>query len=348
MSARGGGAREAARGGRARARTPGRRGARRSALAALAAVALVAGAAPRAGAYRTSQDSERNRARGIVGRIAWRTSPVRFALQRPGSDDLPLAQAEIAVQRAFSAWTAPSCTDLAVRYAGLTDTPPVYDDAEDVIGWVERGWRDRGYASFTIAVTTTELGDDGMGWAIDGADMELNGEDYRWALEGGAPGTGTVDVEALLVHEVGHYLGLLHPCEGAGGDGAPLCPATPPSPVPTMYPVFTGDEQASLERDDVDGICFLYPRAGCEATRCAPGERCDGAGRCVGGVDAGAPIDAGAGDGGPADAGAVDGGDASAADAGAGGMDAGAPPAGGGRSAGCGCAVPGARRGASR
>ncbi len=52
---------------------------------------------------------------------------------------------------------------------------------------------------------------------IQEADIEINGAAFRWSLDGKE--SGTLSLEAALVHELGHVLGLDHPCSG-GGPGA--------------------------------------------------------------------------------------------------------------------------------
>jgi hypothetical protein len=45
---------------------------------------------------------------------------------------------------------------------------------------------------------------------IKEADLEVNGVDFAWSALGERP--GTLNLEAMLVHELGHVLGLDHPC----------------------------------------------------------------------------------------------------------------------------------------
>jgi len=274
------------------------------------AFALVWLVAAPAAAYRTSEDSAANQASGITGRIAYEPLPVPFAIYR-GTDDVPLDALHAATVTAFESWTEPACSALTVRDDGTSAPPRVWGDDQNTLEWVETGWASRGpaFGSFTIAVTTNQLLRVGDRWTIDESDMELNAEGYRWVIDGGEPDADPVDVQGLVVHEAGHFLGLLHPCESPGFDGAPDCPAEW-AETPTMAPVYTGEEQRTLAPDDVDGICYLYPAA---AT-----------------PDAGPPdLDAGAADAGPA--GATDGG--AGFDAGV-PADAGAPPADDG---GCAC-----------
>jgi hypothetical protein len=49
---------------------------------------------------------------------------------------------------------------------------------------------------------------------IKEADLEINGVDFRWSATGDAP--GTLSLGAMFAHELGHVLGLDHPCAPKG------------------------------------------------------------------------------------------------------------------------------------
>lgn len=262
---------------------------RRAAVVTLALCALLA--PPSARAYRTTQDAASLAAMGMTGRIAWTASPVSYRIHEAGSADLALGALAPAVDASFAAWAEPSCSALSVTNLGTTPARAAMGDGVNVLVWEETDWSTFGFPSSLLGITFTEVTRAGSGWAITGADMQLNGVDYTWVIEGGHTGTTTIDVQSIVTHEAGHFLGLLHPCEATAFDGAPMCaPLTDPASAPTMFPSYTGETERSLEADDVDGICFLYPRTGCETTRCHAGETCDGAEHCVPiPVDAGVP-----------------------------------------------------------
>lgn len=287
----------------------------------LVAIALVLLAPSSALAYRTSEDSLYNQRSGITGRIAFAPLPVPYAIYH-GSVDVRLDLLQAATQTAFETWGEPACSAVTIRNDGITPTRVIWGDDQNVLEWVESGWSGRGFGAFTIGVTTNQFLYDGTRWTIDESDMELNGDDYDWVIDGGEPDADPVDVQGLVVHEAGHFLGLLHPCEQTPIDGAPACdPFT--DPVVTMAPVYAGEQQRTLETDDIAGICYLYP---------AP----PGTDAGVPMVDAGSPptVDAGTT---MSDAGTMAMGDAGPFDAGD-ALDAGAPPE---ESGGCSCRATG-------
>lgn len=51
---------------------------------------------------------------------------------------------------------------------------------------------------------------------IKEADLEINGVNFRWSAVGDPP--GTLSLEAIFAHELGHLLGLDHPCAPQGSD----------------------------------------------------------------------------------------------------------------------------------
>ncbi len=72
----------------------------------------------------------------------------------------------------------------------------------------------------------------------------------------GEDGCGYMDLQNTVTHEVGHFIGLAHPCEAERGDcTAAMAPTT-------MFPSAAVREIAkrTLEADDVEGVCTIYPR----------------------------------------------------------------------------------------
>jgi uncharacterized protein (TIGR03382 family) len=145
-----------------------------------------------------------------------------------------------------------------------------------------------------IVALTSALYDPNTG-RIVAADVEVNGWDgvaagalsttsgpaHGWYFTCGDPtglppcatygqgGCAYVDLQNTLTHEVGHFLGLAHPCGDAGEAACPsscaagdaACQAMTTS---TMFPTTTpGDTgKRTLSSDDVAGVCAIYPTDG--------------------------------------------------------------------------------------
>src|SRR6185503_21045631 len=90
---------------------------------------------------------------------------------------------------------------------------------------------------------------------------------------GGQGGARTRDVRSVVAHELGHVLGLMHPCEVGGLDGAPDCADQPELGSALMFPLYDPG-RATLGSDDEEGLCYLYAGAACEITGCPADQQC--------------------------------------------------------------------------
>lgn len=93
---------------------------------------------------------------------------------------------------------------------------------------------------------------------ITGATVLLNFEGFN------APGRQRVDVESLMLHELGHVLGLLHSCNGASdGSDRTTAPACDNAPEvyrdAVMFPYLqVAQERRSLRKNEYDRINCIY------------------------------------------------------------------------------------------
>lgn len=170
------------------------------------------------------------------------------------------ADVRAAIDRAVASWNDVSCNAMSLAIAGTTTetTNVVTDgvDAQDFINrvvWIEQAER-YSYGSLVLGVTSPLFYQDGT---IVEADVVLNGVDNTWAVYknlsdvpgGSTDPTEATDVESVVVHELGHLLGLGHVLDGAEM-------AEPPTMTPTVDPRL---RTRTLEATDRDGVCFLYP-----------------------------------------------------------------------------------------
>jgi hypothetical protein len=102
-------------------------------------------------------------------------------------------------------------------------------------------------ADKVLALTTVTY-DTTTGGIYD-ADMEINAS---MPITAGPLGQASFDLQSILTHEVGHFLGLDHSNKGQAEDcrgGATMCP--------TYHPGI--EDFRTLDEDDINAICTVYP-----------------------------------------------------------------------------------------
>lgn len=199
----------------------------------------------------------------------WGRIPVQYHVVQ---NSFPMNISDVAQERieaGFASWSAPKCTYFNTFFAG--DLPgATYDinDGKNVLLWVNKPdvWpQELGPEDSVIGVTLPVWSNDGMGeLLIDDADIIFNNVGFCWydfdpknpntTCSGGKP----VDTLSILTHEQGHFLGLGHTTIAGA----------------TMEPAYLGgNDLATIEGDDTDGVCSLYPIGGTMGN--SPGMSCE-------------------------------------------------------------------------
>lgn len=232
--------------------------------------------------------------------VVWSTTPIDYSIQRDAAPGVSLTRALQVAEEALATWSGPECTAnlsfFSYDAGSVHNAAP--DDGRNTIEWLRVGWADRGFSADVMASADLlyERSPEGL-WRIVEADIYLNAVDYAWSADAGEPDTNRRSIRAVLSHEAGHVIGLLHPCEPSGGEGAPICdPVASAGDSPVMHPVYLGPTHYTLAPDDEAGLCALYGcgaggcgeglgcvhgecRAACGSEVCGRNETCDGA-RC--------------------------------------------------------------------
>ncbi len=165
-----------------------------------------------------------------------------------------------AIQNSFNAWESVEESFIAFRYMGDTtlteigeeapcaDNPTntcLYPDSVSLLVWLST-WP---YDPTVIGLTTNWYYVDSG--EIISSDIEFNMQHYTWRIINDPltcnpqVDTDVVDVQNIVTHEIGHFIGLDHtPVEGAT-----MYYASPPCDT----------EKRTLHQDDIDGVVFLYP-----------------------------------------------------------------------------------------
>jgi MYXO-CTERM domain-containing protein len=178
------------------------------------------------------------------------------------------------VEAAFARWIGVACgtgtPGIMVYDFGLVscDKQEYNQDEPNANLWVHRddewpyisGGQTLALTTLTFNVETGEIYD---------ADVEINSFENPLTISDTDVGT---DLESIIVHEAGHFLGLSHSCDGQA----------------TMFAnyVFGETKLRSLEADDIAGICAIYP-PGKDTRGCNPTPRHGFSRECASGVEKG-------------------------------------------------------------
>ncbi|MSU34469.1 MAG: carboxypeptidase regulatory-like domain-containing protein [Pedosphaera sp.] len=132
------------------------------------------------------------------------TLAIRFRLGRQGSGHGDTAAELAAVRASFGQWQAVPGTRIRFEDAGLVDnTSVVVNDTRNTVTWASASspYLNSGASARTTVVT--------VGADLVEADIVIN-SDKPWFTDYNHPQANILFLEAVVTHEIGHLLGLLH------------------------------------------------------------------------------------------------------------------------------------------
>jgi hypothetical protein len=186
--------------------------------------------------------------------LKWTQTPVRYSVSSQGITDVPVADFQAAVDRAFATWQAVPTASISYQFAGITAAQPGRDDGLSTLGFQNRPELDRVLASTSFLV-------DRVSGALVESDIFFNTA-FQWSVAP-AGAAGRFDLESVALHEIGHMSGLGHSALGEtelrDGGGRRVLAAEA-----VMFPIaFSAGSVAgrTLRTDDITGITDLYPEA---------------------------------------------------------------------------------------
>jgi hypothetical protein len=218
--------------------------------------------------------------------LFWESGCVFVTPDSAGTKAIPGDQEFAVIQKAVDTWNngVASCSYIQL----MLDAPRPVETGRDnvnVIKFRDQSWcrpatKDdpaHCHPDSAAGITTATYVDDASSirdGAIVDADIELNGVDFAISVDGESLSQGChSDLQNTLTHELGHLLGLEHTCRtnvdppriDDMGNAVPSCSTVMGNPVytePTMYNFQECGEtkKSSLEQDDIDGVCGIYPK----------------------------------------------------------------------------------------
>ena len=190
---------------------------------------------------------------GNVVAIRW-TGGVRYFVTTREVPGVPPAELRNAVGRAFATWTNTGSSAVVSEFGGLVNSEPGSEDGLSVIGFVPLD-------DDSVLGQTSFVVDEATGQILE-SDIELNAS-FPWSV---APGGETArhDVESIVLHEIGHLLGLGHSALGEtellDGDRRRLIGKSAVM-FPIAFPPGTVADRV-LATDDIAGVADIYPPPG--------------------------------------------------------------------------------------
>lgn len=164
-----------------------------------------------------------------------------------GSADVDDDTDIVAIQASLETWNAVECSAFTFLWGGVTNMAwagySSYGENANIVIFRENNWPyDQRPVAFTSVTYNPVTG------VILDADVEMNAEDYTFTAGGQDKLPGDIDIQNTVTHEAGHIFGLEH------SDNFNA----------TMYALSNFGEtlKSTLEKDDEDGICTIYPVEG--------------------------------------------------------------------------------------
>lgn len=183
-------------------------------------------------------------------KLFWPTSCISYATNRLGTQDLDPADTRAVIRKTFQAWSDVDCPDGTTAKMTFQEREPVsckksqYNKTGpnvNVIMFQDDDWKYRGIDG-TLAKTSVTFNDQ-TGEIYD-ADIEINAANNTVTITDD-PLKVEYDLQAILTHEVGHFIGIAHS----------------PDPNAVMFASYSpgSTTQRTLHPDDVDAVCAVYP-----------------------------------------------------------------------------------------
>ncbi len=182
-------------------------------------------------------------------KLFWPTSCIGYATNRLGTQDLDPSDTREIIKKSFVAWSDVRCKGGIASMTFQERDPIPCKRSEynkegpnvNVVLFQDDDWKYRGIDG-TLAKTSVTYNDE-SGEIYD-ADIEVNTA-FNTVTITDDPRKIEYDLQAILTHEVGHFIGIAHS----------------PDPNAVMFASYSpgSTTQRELSPDDLDAICNIYP-----------------------------------------------------------------------------------------
>lgn len=180
----------------------------------------------------------------------WPTRCVSYAMNERGTLQLDRGDTRKVIAKAFQAWSDVPCPDGGRATMTFEERDPVACKKSEynkngknlnVVLFQDDYWNYRGIDG-TLAKTSVTYSDK-TGEIYD-ADIEVNAALTTISITDN-PKKVDYDLQSILTHEVGHFIGIAHA----------------PDPDTVMYASYSESSigQRALAADDIDAVCAIYP-----------------------------------------------------------------------------------------
>jgi hypothetical protein len=181
--------------------------------------------------------------------LSWKALPLPYRFHAGGTAKLDMDKVRESTRRAFDAWSNVTCNGkrTSLRFEEGDDIPGTHPLTGTNKAKISFGIYD---GAESLALTNQTYGK--TNGFIDYSSIEVNTTTRDYRLSDNEQG---IDFQAVLTHEVGHYIGLAHSSE----DGSIMAPSYCQSSDRCNG---STDQARALADDDIMAVCALYPPSG--------------------------------------------------------------------------------------
>jgi len=202
-------------------------------------------------------------------KLFWPTRCLSYAFNKLGTQDLDPEETRAVIRKTFQAWSDVDCNGGTASMTFQEREPVPCKKSQynktgpnlNVVLFQDDDWKYRGIDGTLAKMSVTYNDETGE---IYDADIEVNTANNFVTITDD-PNKIQYDLQAIMTHEVGHFIGIAHS----------------PDPAAVMFASYSpgSTTQRKLHPDDVKAVCSIYPPGEDQECNVEPrggfSERCD-------------------------------------------------------------------------